>query len=46
VQTGLFMIPEFQFDHCFFQLSEENLVNDPATQIGEVYKRCADFLRL
>ena len=29
--SGLFMIPEFQFDHCFYQMSPENLMNDPAT---------------
>jgi len=31
IQQGLFMIPEFQFDHCLYQLSSENLANDPAT---------------
>lgn len=46
ISQGLFMIPEFQFDHCFYQLTRENLVNDPATQMSEVYKRAADFLRL
>ena len=46
MQAGLFMIPEFQFDHCFYSLSPENLANDPATQIGEIYKRCSEFLRL
>ena len=25
VAQGLFMIPEFQFDHCFYQLTRENL---------------------
>ena len=46
IQQGLFMIPEFTFDHCFYQLSAENLQNDPATQIGEIYRRCSEFLRL
>ena len=40
------MIPEFQFDHVIYQLSEENLANDPATQVREIYKRCSEFLRL
>ena len=46
LQHGLFMIPEFQFDHCFYQFSYENLANDPATQLAEVFRRCAAFLRL
>ena len=40
------MIPEFQFDHCFYSLNPENLLNDPATQMAEIYARCQDFLRL
>lgn len=40
------MIPEFSFDHCFYQLTPENLNNDPATQVGEIFTRCAEFLRL
>lgn len=40
------MLPEFQFDHCFYQLTREILQNDPATQVSEVYNRCAEFLRL
>mmetsp|Transcript_15013 Transcript_15013/g.20384 ORF Transcript_15013/g.20384 Transcript_15013/m.20384 type:complete len:89 (+) Transcript_15013:1597-1863(+) len=40
------MIPEFNFDHCFYSLNPENLSNDPATQIVEVYIRCSQFLRL
>ena len=31
LHSGLFMIPEFKFDHCFYTLSREHLVNDPAT---------------
>ena len=46
IAQGLFMLPEFQFDHCFYQLTRENLINDPATQMSEVYKRCSEFLRL
>lgn len=40
------MLPELQFDHCLYQLTRENLISDPATQLSEVYKRCAEFLRL
>ena len=40
------MIPEFQFDHCLYQLSSDNLANDPATQMSEIFMRCQDFLRL
>ena len=40
------MIPEFQFDHCFYALNQENLLNDPATQMSEIYNRCSEFLRL
>ena len=40
------MIPEFQFDHCFYELNQENLMHDPATQIGEIYARCSTFLHL
>ena len=46
IQQGLFMISEFQFDHCFYQLGQENLMNDPALQMVEIYKRCSEFLRL
>ena len=46
IQQGLFMIPEFAFDHCLYQLSSENLANDPATQLSEIFMRCQDFLRL
>ena len=45
VAQGLFMIPEFQFDHCFFQLDKNQYQSDPATHLGDVYKRCAEFLR-
>jgi len=45
-QMGLLMIPEFTFDHCIYQLSQDNLRQDPATQIAEVYRRCASFLRI
>ena len=40
------MISEFQFDHCFFSLGPEHFMNDPATMMAEVYRRCSDFLRL
>ena len=40
------MLPEFQFDHCFFLMSPENLRSDPATQFAEIYKRCAVTMRL
>ena len=46
IQQGLFMIPEFPFDHCLYQLSSENLANDPSTQLSEIFMRCQDFLRL
>lgn len=46
LDCGLFMVPEFKFDHCFYQLNQENLVHDPATQIAEVYARCSGFLQL
>ena len=46
LSQGLFMIPEFQFDHVFFQLSRENLMHDPATMVSDVYRRCSDFLHL
>lgn len=46
IAQGLFMISEFPFDHCFFQLGPEHFMNDPALQMGEVYKRCSEFLRL
>ena len=45
IQSGLFMIPEFQFDHCIYILNSENL-SGPGTQMGDVYERCAQFLRL
>ena len=45
IQQGLLMIPEFQFDHCLFQLGPENFVNEPALQFKEIYQRCATFLR-
>ena len=37
IQQGLLMIPEFQFDHCLFQLGPENFVNEPALQFKEIY---------
>jgi len=46
VQAGLMMIPEFQFDHCIYQLTPENFSNDAATQMSEIYLRCASFLHL
>ena len=45
-QAGLMMIPELEFDHCIYQLSPENFTNDPATQMTEIYQRCASFLNL
>ena len=46
LDVGLIMIPEFQFDHVFYALNQENLLNDPATQMAEIYSRCCEFLRL
>ena len=40
------MIPEYQFDHCIYQLQPENMANDPVTQMQEIYARCVHFLRL
>lgn len=43
VAQGLFMLPEYQFDHCVYQITEANL-----TEEGLVYgyNKCAGFLRL
>ena len=46
LDVGLIMVPEFQFDHVFYALNQENLLNDPATQMAEIYSRCSEFLRL
>ena len=43
---GLFLIPEFDFEHCIYQLNKENMTSDPTGQVTEVYRRCCDFLRL
>ena len=43
VSQGLFMLPEYQFDHCVYQITESNL-----TEEGLVYgyNKCMGFLRL
>ena len=46
IESGLFMIPEYQFDHCFFQTQPSNLMKDPSSNMQEIYSRCANFLRL
>lgn len=33
VESGLFMIPEYQFDHCFFQTQPSNLMKDPSSSM-------------
>ena len=30
ISQGLLMIPEFQFDHCLFQITQESLAGDVA----------------
>ena len=40
------MIPEYQFDHCLFQMQHNSLMKDPSSNMTEIYSRCASFLRL
>jgi hypothetical protein len=43
LSQGLFMLPEYQFDHCVYTITENNL-----TEEGLIYgyNKCAAFLRL
>ena len=43
---GLMLIDEFDFSHCVQKINREKLQHDPFTQLSEVYRRCAEFLRL
>ena len=45
LEQGLFMIPEFQFDHCFISLDEDTLGGSlPSEPMKSIYQRCNDFL--
>ena len=37
LEQGLFMVPEFQFEHCFYQMSHDNFRNEPANAIVDIY---------
>lgn len=45
-QSGLFLIPEFQFEHCIYSIPTDAIGADPGSFIMDVYRRCSDFLRL
>ena len=42
---GLYLIPEYEFEHCLFPIGKDSLSSDPGNQMYEIYKRCCDFLR-
>lgn len=46
LEQGLFMVPEFQFEHCFYQMSNDNFRNEPSSAIMDIYQRCSQFLHL
>ena len=46
LELGLFMVPEFQFEHCFYQMSNDNFRNEPANALVDIYQRCSQFLHL
>lgn len=43
IAQGLVMLPEYQFDHCVYQMSESSLQEEGLTY---GYNKCMNFLRL
>ena len=42
---GLYLVPEYDFEHCIYPINKDSLSADPGNQMYEIYKRCCDYLR-
>ena len=40
------MVPEYQFEHCVYPIAQDAMGTDPGMYAQDIYRKCADFLRL